>query len=124
MNDKKPEGVWKQIVQTDITPVFFGPTVYYEDSAYTNDYEILSVTATKSGANVAVFLPEKGNYTLVLADREGARLNTVKTATASSSAKKQTVTVSSDLVLGTNDTVYLWSTLDEMKPLCEPFTVK
>lgn len=123
LNGKKAEGVWKQIVETDATPVFVGPTVYYDESTYTNDNEILSVTVTESGTNVSVFLLREGSYALVLADRDGARLNTVKTETASSSANNAIVTVTSDLVLGANDTVFLWSALNEMKPLCEPVAV-
>lgn len=119
---------WGQKIGTDKLPVPGGKKVYQYGVMYSNDepniFRIWDVSTSGNSTTVTVSIPTAGDYTIVLADYEGGRMNGVKTVPVTTTQANEIVTKPAEISLGTGDKVMLLDNFSNFTPMCGCYDVK
>lgn len=78
----------------------------------------------EDGKSATVEIPLAGKYSLIFADYEGGKLNTIDVITKNFAAGKITVSSEEEISLGTGDKVMMWRNTAELEPLCEALVIE
>lgn len=73
---------------------------------------------------VVVCCAEAGEYALIFTDYEKDRLNDIKMEVLDFKAGLNTVPLPKELMLSSGDKIFLWENMENIKPLCEAYTIK
>lgn len=126
LQDDRAVHIWGQTIETDPHPIIGGARVYLDyTGAYTNvpivEFGITGVTDENGKPTATAAIPTAGEYTVVFADYENGRLNSIDMVTQAFSVGMITVSPESDITFGYGDKIMLYDNMISLVPLCETY---